>query len=151
MFCNIWIARCTSNIVTFRAFYNVAKQTCARIYLFFVRFCWSLLQLQRLFSFQTSNGTADSANNKQQHPQPAAVAVQPKPEQKPVECNLCHRKFKNVPALNGHMRLHGGYFKKVSTVSPEFEYTGPAVSLTKHILLNVHSTHRYMFARLDGP
>ncbi|XP_074037248.1 uncharacterized protein isoform X4 [Leptinotarsa decemlineata] len=37
-----------------------------------------------------------------------------KPEQKPVECNLCHRKFKNIPALNGHMRLHGGYFKKES-------------------------------------
>ncbi|XP_018579373.1 uncharacterized protein LOC108917312 isoform X2 [Anoplophora glabripennis] len=37
-----------------------------------------------------------------------------KPEQKPVECNLCHRKFKNIPALNGHMRLHGGYFKKDS-------------------------------------
>lgn len=36
-----------------------------------------------------------------------------KPESKPVECNLCHRKFKNIPALNGHMRLHGGYFKKV--------------------------------------
>ena len=36
----------------------------------------------------------------------------PKVEQKPVECNLCHRKFKNIPALNGHMRLHGGYFKK---------------------------------------
>uniref|UniRef100_A0A8D8YZU9 Transcriptional-regulating factor 1 n=2 Tax=Cacopsylla melanoneura TaxID=428564 RepID=A0A8D8YZU9_9HEMI len=35
-------------------------------------------------------------------------------EQKPVECNLCHRKFKNIPALNGHMRLHGGYFKKDS-------------------------------------
>lgn len=34
-------------------------------------------------------------------------------EPKPVECNLCHRKFKNIPALNGHMRLHGGYFKKV--------------------------------------
>ncbi|KAL5283952.1 TRERF1 family protein [Megaselia abdita] len=33
-------------------------------------------------------------------------------ENKPVECNLCHRKFKNIPALNGHMRLHGGYFKK---------------------------------------
>lgn len=37
-----------------------------------------------------------------------------KTEQKPVECNLCHRKFKNIPALNGHMRLHGGYFKKES-------------------------------------
>lgn len=37
-----------------------------------------------------------------------------KTEQKPVECNLCHRKFKNIPALNGHMRLHGGYFKKDS-------------------------------------
>lgn len=39
-------------------------------------------------------------------------SVGPKFEQKPVECNLCHRKFKNVPALNGHMRLHGGYIKK---------------------------------------
>lgn len=36
-----------------------------------------------------------------------------KTDSKPVECNLCHRKFKNIPALNGHMRLHGGYFKKV--------------------------------------
>lgn len=35
------------------------------------------------------------------------------PEPRPVECNLCHRRFKNIPALNGHMRLHGGYFKKV--------------------------------------
>ncbi|RZC33533.1 mucin-12, partial [Asbolus verrucosus] len=42
---------------------------------------------------------------------PASTAA-PKPEPKPVECNLCHRKFKNIPALNGHMRLHGGYFKK---------------------------------------
>ncbi|XP_046658292.1 serine-rich adhesin for platelets-like isoform X2 [Homalodisca vitripennis] len=41
---------------------------------------------------------------------PALVRADPKP----VECNLCHRKFKNVPALNGHMRLHGGYFKKES-------------------------------------
>lgn len=40
-------------------------------------------------------------------------AVKPAPDPKPVECNLCHRKFKNIPALNGHMRLHGGYFKKV--------------------------------------
>lgn len=31
---------------------------------------------------------------------------------KPVECTICNRKFKNVPALNGHMRLHGGYYKK---------------------------------------
>jgi hypothetical protein len=31
----------------------------------------------------------------------------------PHECELCGRRFKNLPALNGHMRLHGGYFKKV--------------------------------------
>ena len=31
---------------------------------------------------------------------------------KPVECTICGRKFKNIPALNGHMRLHGGYYKK---------------------------------------
>ena len=33
---------------------------------------------------------------------------------KPVECTICSRKFKNIPALNGHMRLHGGYYKKDS-------------------------------------
>lgn len=38
-------------------------------------------------------------------------------EPKPVECNLCHRKFKNIPALNGHMRLHGGYYRKVRPTS----------------------------------
>ncbi|RZF47416.1 hypothetical protein LSTR_LSTR007343 [Laodelphax striatellus] len=42
------------------------------------------------------------------------LVVAAAPAQKPVECNLCHRKFKNIPALNGHMRLHGGYFKKDS-------------------------------------
>ncbi|XP_037913271.1 serine-rich adhesin for platelets isoform X2 [Hermetia illucens] len=57
-----------------------------------------------------------------QHQQQQQQIIQPhqtthalnivKIEQKPVECNLCHRKFKNIPALNGHMRLHGGYFKK---------------------------------------
>ncbi|KAL4717947.1 hypothetical protein ACJJTC_001365 [Scirpophaga incertulas] len=46
---------------------------------------------------------------------------------KPVECNLCHRKFKNIPALNGHMRLHGGYFKKESDNKKldKKETTGP--------------------------
>lgn len=34
--------------------------------------------------------------------------------EKPVECTICNRKFKNIPALNGHMRLHGGYYKKDS-------------------------------------
>jgi hypothetical protein len=34
-----------------------------------------------------------------------------KGEDKPVECTICCRRFKNTPALNGHMRLHGGYFK----------------------------------------
>ncbi|KAG5673439.1 hypothetical protein PVAND_003485 [Polypedilum vanderplanki] len=48
-------------------------------------------------------------------------------DQKPVECNLCHRKFKNVPALNGHMRLHGGYFKKDTDTkkSDKKESSGP--------------------------
>ncbi|CRL07661.1 CLUMA_CG020620, isoform A [Clunio marinus] len=50
-----------------------------------------------------------------------------KAEQKPVECNLCHRKFKNIPALNGHMRLHGGYFKKDTDTkkSDKKESSGP--------------------------
>ncbi|XP_060525589.1 uncharacterized protein LOC132701551 isoform X3 [Cylas formicarius] len=50
-----------------------------------------------------------------------------KPIPKPVECNLCHRKFKNIPALNGHMRLHGGYFKKDSDSkkNEKKDQTGP--------------------------
>lgn len=56
------------------------------------------------------------SNHQQQNQQQANQQQQNiiKVEQKPVECNLCHRKFKNIPALNGHMRLHGGYFKKDS-------------------------------------
>ena len=34
-------------------------------------------------------------------------------EPKPVKCTVCDRRFKNLPALNGHMRLHGGFVKKV--------------------------------------
>ncbi|CAG2161919.1 unnamed protein product, partial [Oppiella nova] len=37
-----------------------------------------------------------------------------KSEPQQVECSLCQRKFKNIPALNGHMRLHGGYLKNQS-------------------------------------
>ena len=49
----------------------------------------------------------------------AASPNKPQTEVKPVECNLCSRTFKNIPALNGHMRLHGGYFKKVSRVKKQ--------------------------------
>ncbi|CAG9762190.1 unnamed protein product [Ceutorhynchus assimilis] len=45
---------------------------------------------------------------------PSPTAQDKPPILKPVECNLCKRRFKNIPALNGHMRLHGGYFKKVA-------------------------------------
>lgn len=31
----------------------------------------------------------------------------------PVPCSFCDRRFRNLAALNGHMRLHGGYVKKV--------------------------------------
>jgi len=39
------------------------------------------------------------------------VAVSSEPL--PVQCTICDRRFRNLPALNGHMRLHGGYVKKV--------------------------------------
>ncbi|XP_035687223.1 transcriptional-regulating factor 1-like isoform X1 [Branchiostoma floridae] len=39
---------------------------------------------------------------------PAQTAAAP---QKPVECQTCGRQFRSLPALNGHMRLHGGYEK----------------------------------------
>ena len=33
-------------------------------------------------------------------------------EPKPETCRICGRGFKNIPALNGHMRLHGGFVAK---------------------------------------
>ena len=42
----------------------------------------------------------------------AASKPEPDPSQNMVECSICSRKFKNIPALNGHMRLHGGYYRK---------------------------------------
>ena len=42
----------------------------------------------------------------------AASTITPAAPERPVECTICGRKFKNIPALNGHMRLHGGYYKK---------------------------------------
>lgn len=64
----------------------------------------------------TSSGSADEVKDDELSQQLVA-AINPHllnivKIDKPVECNLCHRKFKNIPALNGHMRLHGGYFKK---------------------------------------
>ena len=35
----------------------------------------------------------------------------------PAECTVCHKRFKNLPALNGHMRLHGGYVNVKKPVS----------------------------------
>ncbi|XP_044266026.1 uncharacterized protein LOC123012213 isoform X5 [Tribolium madens] len=81
------------------------------------------VKVQRVWTSTTqqtsSNKTSGSATSPQAKvttttpsTSPAATATPNKPEPKPVECNLCHRKFKNIPALNGHMRLHGGYFKK---------------------------------------
>ncbi|RNA30737.1 zinc finger protein 541-like [Brachionus plicatilis] len=32
-------------------------------------------------------------------------------EPKPEICKICGKGFKNIPALNGHMRLHGGFIK----------------------------------------
>ena len=29
-----------------------------------------------------------------------------------MQCNFCDRRFRNLAALNGHMRLHGGYIQK---------------------------------------
>ncbi|EAT40251.1 AAEL007995-PA, partial [Aedes aegypti] len=74
---------------------------------------------------QSADGSGSVSGSASQSPNPAQSLT--KADQKPVECNLCHRKFKNIPALNGHMRLHGGYFKKDSETKKcdKKEHTGP--------------------------
>ncbi|XP_044744094.1 uncharacterized protein LOC123306258 isoform X2 [Coccinella septempunctata] len=73
---------------------------------------WSSPLPQGSASKITSCASSSQAKVTTTTPSTSSPASSTKPEPKPVECNLCHRKFKNIPALNGHMRLHGGYFKK---------------------------------------
>ncbi|XP_055325066.1 uncharacterized protein LOC129579232 isoform X2 [Sitodiplosis mosellana] len=72
---------------------------------------WNIQTQLQQNQTKTDVDTVNRTSNASTTPQSAAANAV-KTEQKPVECNLCHRKFKNIPALNGHMRLHGGYFKK---------------------------------------
>ncbi|XP_026760698.1 zinc finger protein 541 [Galleria mellonella] len=79
----------------------------------------SAQQNQKSGSGNSASGTSSAASG--------SAATARASDVKPVECNLCHRKFKNIPALNGHMRLHGGYFKKDSDNKKldKKESTGP--------------------------
>ncbi|XP_049826853.1 uncharacterized protein LOC109598471 isoform X2 [Aethina tumida] len=71
------------------------------------------VKMQRAQSSSNKNSSSTSGQQSKVSTTTPNSSNTPKTaEPKPVECNLCHRKFKNIPALNGHMRLHGGYFKK---------------------------------------
>lgn len=78
--------------------------------MYFAYLCIFQTQLQQTQSLTKSE--TDTQNTSKTSTSVTTATSPVKVEQKPVECNLCHRKFKNIPALNGHMRLHGGYFKK---------------------------------------
>jgi len=56
------------------------------------------------------------------------------PNRNMVECTICSRKFKNIPALNGHMRLHGGYYRKDNDKSkhPEHKTTIVTEAVSTH-------------------
>ncbi|XP_076267674.1 uncharacterized protein LOC143200833 isoform X3 [Rhynchophorus ferrugineus] len=75
---------------------------------------WSPNSQQCTIPIKTISTGAPSPQSKVTTTTPSAPSpsTPDKPILKPVECNLCKRRFKNIPALNGHMRLHGGYFKK---------------------------------------
>ena len=63
-------------------------------------------------------------------------------EQSPnmVECTICLRRFKNIPALNGHMRLHGGYYRKDNEKKAETR-PQPPVSVVHHVAESAVSNH----------
>ncbi|KAF2898801.1 hypothetical protein ILUMI_07375, partial [Ignelater luminosus] len=73
---------------------------------------WSSTTQQNLTNKTSTSASTPQAKVTTTTPSATPIHAANKTESKPVECNLCHRKFKNIPALNGHMRLHGGYFKK---------------------------------------
>ncbi|XP_032789273.2 uncharacterized protein LOC116926481 isoform X3 [Daphnia magna] len=65
---------------------------------------------------QTS-GQSTAASNSSAPPGGDPSAANGGVSGRPVECNVCQRRFKNTPALNGHMRLHGGFLKKEAECS----------------------------------
>ncbi|XP_065110997.1 transcriptional-regulating factor 1 isoform X1 [Paramisgurnus dabryanus] len=44
-----------------------------------------------------------------------------------MRCTVCNREFKSLPALNGHMRSHGGFRTNASSVKREVFQTNPII------------------------
>ncbi|KAI8486680.1 Metal ion binding [Branchiostoma belcheri] len=65
-------------------------------------------ELQALLTSNHSQWSRQAAVPGSKTTLPAQTTAAP---QKPVECQTCGRQFRSLPALNGHMRLHGGYEK----------------------------------------
>ena len=72
------------------------------------------------------NGTSGAA------PTTTAGGREPEPNPNMVECTICSRRFKNIPALNGHMRLHGGYYRKDNDKKQETVRSYPAEPTSNH-------------------
>ncbi|XP_060790514.1 transcriptional-regulating factor 1 isoform X2 [Neoarius graeffei] len=51
-----------------------------------------------------------------------------------LKCILCHREFKSLPALNGHMRSHGGFKTHPSTLKSVSLQTDEQIQLSKEII-----------------
>ncbi|CAF2550919.1 unnamed protein product [Rotaria sp. Silwood2] len=69
-------------------------------------------------------------------------------EEKCVECHICKKSFKNGAALNGHMRLHGGFNDKQTPPPPATENIPKKKRLTQPISNERRSTKR---KRLNSP
>ncbi|XP_055339054.1 transcriptional-regulating factor 1-like [Paramacrobiotus metropolitanus] len=54
-------------------------------------------------------------------------------ELKPFVCQICRKRFKNGPALNGHMRLHGGFSIKMKGGCDLYASAPPSVQPPKSI------------------
>ncbi|ESO01773.1 hypothetical protein HELRODRAFT_160935 [Helobdella robusta] len=73
----------------------------------------SLMQMSPV-SPLTGNNSSNINSATQQLQQNSIISdFNPFNEYKPVKCKQCDKCFKNMPALNGHMRLHGGFIKKL--------------------------------------
>ncbi|MCI4382538.1 hypothetical protein PGIGA_G00016160 [Pangasianodon gigas] len=53
-----------------------------------------------------------------------------------LKCILCHREFKSLPALNGHMRSHGGFRTHPSTLKTVSLQTDEQIQLSKEVIPN---------------
>ncbi|KAF7704531.1 transcriptional-regulating factor 1 isoform X2 [Silurus meridionalis] len=92
--------------------------------------------LHHLNSYKSSCGQMDSSDIQEGQflPYYRMEAQKAEGAKTKMKCILCHREFKSLPALNGHMRSHGGFRTLSTTFKTVSLQTDEQIQLSKEVI-----------------